>query len=66
MPLGLGFAPPPPIYIGECLDRALGVGPELAQDTLAGAPEVAQALAVLHRPSVSLRPQMGLSWLCRN
>ena len=57
----------PPIYIGECLDRVLGVGPELAQaqDTLAAAPEFAQAPAVLRRPSVSLRPQLGLSWLFR-
>ena len=51
-----------PIYIGDCLDRVIGEGPELAQaqDTLAGAP------AVLRRPSVSLRPQLGLSWLFRN
>ena len=44
------------------------MGPELAhaQYTLAGAPEVAWAPAILRRASVSLRPQLGLSWWFRN
>ena len=52
MPLGSSLAHPS--AFGECLDRVLGVGPE-----------VAQAPAVLRRPSVSLWPQLGLSWLFR-
>ena len=46
----------------------LGVGPELvqAQYTHAGAPEVARAPAILRRTSVSLWPQLDLSWLFRN
>ena len=65
VPLGSGFAHPS--TSGECLDRMLGVGPELAQaqDTLAGGPVVAQTHALLRRPSVSLRSQLGLSWLFR-
>ena len=65
MPLGSGFAHSS--TSGECLDRVLGVGPELAQaqDTLAGGPEVEQSPVVLRRPSVSLQPPLGLSWLFR-
>ena len=53
--LGSGFAHPSTLV--------LGVGPELVQVqyTLAGAPEVEQALAILRMTSVSLRPQLDLS-----
>ena len=58
----------PPIYIGVCLARVLGLGLELAQAryTLVGAPEIARAPAIVHRASVLLRPQLGLSWLFCN
>ena len=51
----------PPIYTGVSLDGMIGVGPELAQAqcTFAGAPEVAQAPAILRRTSVSLRHLLG-------
>ena len=67
VPLDSSFAHPS--TFGERLDRVLGVGPELmqAQHSLGrgrgGVPEIAQAPAVLRRPSVSLWPQLGLSWL---
>ena len=68
VPLDSSFAHPS--TFGECLDRVLGVGPELVQAQHSfgriggggGVPEVAQAPAVLRRPSVSLWPQLGLSW----